>query len=59
MYERKIDYDRETHDYAMYIRTAGGEWELVGFERTYHSAEIVLDQLIFELQAGMYFKEAA
>jgi hypothetical protein len=47
-------YDRETHDYAMYL-----DGELVGFARTYHEAEITLDQLVFELMSGEYFREAA
>jgi hypothetical protein len=33
--------------------------ELVGFARTYHEAEITLDQLIFELMSGDYFRNAA
>ncbi len=44
MYEKSIQYDRTTRDYACYL---GGE--LVGFERTYHAAEVYLDQLVFEL----------
>jgi hypothetical protein len=34
MYRKEILYDRETHDYAMYL-----DGELVGFARTYHEAE--------------------
>jgi hypothetical protein len=30
MYQKEIVYDRETHDYAMYL-----DGELVGFARTY------------------------
>lgn len=59
MYQRKIEYDRTTHDYAMYISTDGEEWELVGFARTYHEGEVTLDQLIFELVSGHHFIEAA
>jgi hypothetical protein len=33
--------------------------ELVGFARTYHEAEITLDQLVFELINMQYFREAA
>lgn len=44
MYQKEIQYDCETHDYAMYLNG-----ELVGFARNYHEAEITLDQLIFEL----------
>jgi hypothetical protein len=43
-YRKEIQYDRQTHDYAMYI-----DGELVGFARTYHDAEVTLDQLVFEL----------
>jgi hypothetical protein len=54
MYQKEIVYDRETHDYAMYL-----DGELVGFARTYHEAEITLDQLVLELLSGQYFREAA
>jgi hypothetical protein len=54
MYQKTIVYDRETRDYAMYL-----DGELVGFARTYHEAEITLDQLVFELLSGQYFREAA
>lgn len=54
MYQREIIYDRNTRDYAMYL-----DGELVGFARTYHEAEITLDQLMFELVSGPYFREAA
>jgi hypothetical protein len=33
--------------------------ELVGFARTYHEAEVALDQLVFELISGHYFRDAA
>jgi hypothetical protein len=54
MYRKEIVYDRETHDYAMYL-----DGELVGFARTYHEAEVTLDQLVLELLSGQYFREAA
>ena len=54
MYRKEIVYNRETRDYAMYL-----DGELVGFARTYHEAEVTLDQLIFELISGQYFHEAA
>lgn len=54
MYKREIVYDRETRDYAMYI-----DGELVGYARTYHEAEITLDELVFELISGQYFREHA
>lgn len=44
MYRKEIIYDRETRDYAMYL-----DGELVGFARTYHEAEVTLDQRVFEL----------
>ena len=44
MYRKEIVYDRESCDYAMYL-----DGELVGFARTYHEAEVTLDQLVFEL----------
>jgi hypothetical protein len=52
-YRKEIVYDRETRDYAMYL-----DGELVGFARTYHEAEVTLDQLVFELISGQYFQEA-
>lgn len=50
MYRKEIVYDRETRDYAMYL-----DYELVGFARTYHDAEITLDQLVLELLQGAAF----
>ena len=43
MERKEIIYDRETRDYAMYL-----DGELVGFARTYHEAEVTLDQLALE-----------
>ena len=54
MYRKEIVYDRETRDYAMYL-----DGELVGFARTYHEAEVTLDQLVFELMNMQYFRDAA
>ncbi len=54
MYRKEIVYDPETRDFAMYLDN-----ELVGFARTYQEAEITLDQLVFELMSGQYFREAA
>lgn len=54
MYRKTIVHDRKTRDYAMYL-----DGELVGFARTYQEAEVTLDQLIFELLSGQYFREAA
>jgi hypothetical protein len=53
MYRKEIVYDRETRDYAMYLDS-----ELVGFARSYHEAEVTLDQLVFELLSGEFFREA-
>mgnify|MGYP001571940030 CR=1 FL=1 len=50
MYRKEIAYDRETRDYAMYL-----DGELVGFARTYHEAEVTLDQLVFELIGAASF----
>jgi hypothetical protein len=43
MERKEIVYDRDTRDYAMYL-----DGELVGFARTYHEAEVTLDQLVLE-----------
>ena len=53
-FRKEIVYDRETHDFAMYL---GGN--LVGYARTYHEAEVTLDQLVFELMSGQYFRDSA
>ncbi len=47
MYAKSIQYDREVRDYAMYL-----DGELTGFARSYHAAEIALDQLVYELLIG-------
>lgn len=44
MNRKEIVYNRATRDYAMYL-----DGELMGFERTYHSAEVQLDQLVFDM----------
>ncbi len=46
MYQKEIKYDRETRDFACYL-----DGELVGFARNYHEAEILLDNLVFELMS--------
>mgnify|MGYP006946108090 CR=1 FL=1 len=43
-YRKEIVFDRESRDYAMRL-----DGELVGYARTYHEAEITLDELVFEL----------
>jgi len=53
MYRKEIVYDRGTRDYAMYLDS-----ELVGFARTYHKAEVTLDQLVFELLSGANWTDA-
>lgn len=50
MYHREIIFDRVTRDYALYL-----DGELVGFARSYHEAEITLDQLVFELMSGLQY----
>lgn len=52
MYRKEIVYDKETRDFAMYL-----DGELVGFARTYHEAVITLDQLVFELMSGRFFRQ--
>lgn len=52
MFRKEIVYDRETRDYAMYL-----DGELVGFARSYHEAEVTLDQLVFELLGNAYFTD--
>lgn len=60
MYETKIEYDREIRDYGCYLRIVGHEeWELVGFARTHHEAEVTLTEIIAELMSGQYFREVA
>jgi hypothetical protein len=54
MYRKEIVYEPDTRDYAMYLNG-----ELVGYARTYHEAEVALDQLVFELITNDYFREAA
>lgn len=54
MHRKEIVYDRESLDYAMYL-----DGELVGFARTYHEAEVTLDQLVFELMNMQFFAPAA
>lgn len=41
LYEKSIKYDRESRDYEMRL-----DGELVGFARTYHDAEVTLDELV-------------
>jgi hypothetical protein len=56
MHEKRIIYDPETRDFAMYL-----DGELVGFARTYQEAEATLDELISELlyERARLHREAA
>lgn len=53
IYRKEIVFDRETRDYAMYL-----DGELLGFERTYHSAEVTLDRTVYELLSAGHFSTA-
>lgn len=50
MHRKEIVWDRDTRDYAMYL-----DGELVGFARTYHEAEIALDDLVLGLMGAASF----
>jgi hypothetical protein len=52
MYTKEIIYSVDTKDFACYLNS-----ELVGFARTYQEAEIMLDELVFELLNNNYFRE--
>lgn len=52
MYEKEIVYDPETRDFAVYL-----DGELMGFARNYHEAEVMLDELIYDLLNGRYFNQ--
>ncbi len=54
MYQKLIRFDRESRDFAMYL-----DGELVGYARTLNEAERTLDQLIYDLMHGDYFRHAA
>lgn len=43
-FAREIKYNRDSHDYDMLL-----DGQYIGSARDYHSAEITLDQLIYEL----------
>lgn len=51
MYLKEIIYDRETRSFALYL-----DGQLVGYANNYHEADSMLDQLIFQIQSGQYFK---
>ena len=38
---RRIDYDRQTHDYAMFL-----DEQFIGFAVSYHAAETELDRVV-------------
>jgi hypothetical protein len=46
-FHKSIVYDPESGDHAMYL-----DGEVVGFARTAHEAETILDQLVLELLSG-------
>lgn len=46
MYHREIIWDKETHDYAMYL-----DGELIGFARTYQDAQETLEYLVLQLMS--------
>ncbi len=50
VYRKEILYDKETRGFQMWL-----DGELVGFARTYHEAEVTLDQLVFELMTGNFY----
>lgn len=50
MYEKSIVYDPETRDFACYL-----DGELVAFAHTYQEAEVLLDDLIYELIIGSVY----
>jgi hypothetical protein len=45
-FQREIVYDRESHDYALYI-----DGQIIGFARTYHEGEVILDTYVAECLA--------
>lgn len=53
MYVKEIRYCRKTKDYEMLL-----DGETVGYARTFQEAEVALDNLVFELLNGQYFREA-
>jgi hypothetical protein len=61
MYEKAIVWDPETRDFALYLGYEGkpDSFELVGYARTYAEAEETLDELVYELLNGEYFRESA
>ena len=52
MYKKDIVYDRETHDYVLYL-----DDELVGFARSYEEAVKTLDDIVFALLSAAYLRE--
>ena len=44
MYDKRITYDRNSKDFAMYLND-----ELVGFAETHQAAEQELDELVYRL----------
>jgi len=54
VYRKEVIYNRATQWYEMYL-----DGELVGFAGTYQEGVVLLDQLVFELMTGEYFRESA
>ncbi len=52
MYTKEIIYDPSTKDFACYL-----DGELVAFTRTYQEGEVLLDELVYNLLTGNYFRE--
>jgi hypothetical protein len=52
-YAKAICYAPASRDFAMYL-----DGELVGFARNYAEAEQTLDELVYELINGDYFRAA-
>lgn len=40
---KRIQYDRQTRDFACYV-----DDELIGFFRSYHDAEVAADQYVYD-----------
>ncbi len=53
MYHKEVRWERETRDYSLWL-----DGELVGYSRTHAEGMVVLNQLVFELISGEYFREA-
>jgi len=52
MYRKEVLFDPELRDYACYL-----DGELVAFTKTYQEGINLLDQLVFDLSVGAYWKD--